>query len=190
MVVLDPNRTACIVGIDPGSETLGLCLLYFDVITLELLAVEAFTFTGSKLPFMSPAIASIHGERAARLQAHRENLLNILRLKRPLAVICESPFFNPLRPSAFAPLVETLDAIRAALFEYNPYMALHLVDPPTAKNAVGAKGNAGKEDVYKAIQRLQGIPFVGCSPQTLSEHALDAFAIAYSRYKSYKSYPT
>ncbi len=186
MISFNESRTACITGIDPGSEFLGLCNLYFDVITLDLRSVRAYTFTGSRLPYFSLTLEYHHGNRFARLAAHKENLINIFRYVNPLAVVCEAPFFNRLRPSAFQPLVETLEMIKEAYYDYDQYSTIHQIDPATVKLSVGARAGAKKEEVHSAILRLSDIPFDGCSPNTLSEHALDAFAVAYSRYRSYK----
>lgn len=190
MSTLDPKRTACIIGIDPGTEHLGLCSIHFDVITLELKAIRAYTFVGTKLPYFSQAIALTHGDKAARLAAHKENLIHVFRLLRPLAVASESPFFNMLRPNAYGPLVETITTIREALYEYDPYSVLHMIDPPSVKNAVGAKGGAKKEQVQEAILRLNGIPFADGGPQVWSEHARDSFAVAYARYRAYLPSPS
>jgi Holliday junction resolvasome RuvABC endonuclease subunit len=186
MPFLDKRRTACITGIDPGSEFLGLCNLFFDVVTLDLLSVRAYTFVGSRLPYFSSITEYHHGHRRARLDAHQENLVSIFRIVNPLVVVCESPFFHNKRPSAFQPLVETLEMVKDAYYEYDPFSIIHQIDPASVKLAVGATSGAKKEAVHNAIMRMTDIPFEGCSPRTMSEHALDAFAVGYSRFRSYR----
>lgn len=185
---MTPFGSVSIIGIDPGTETLGLSILTFDAISIELQRVAAYTFVGSRLFHYSDAIAVLHGERYARLCAHQLNLLRIFQLVRPMAIVSESPFFNPRRPAAGAALVETIDCIRGAIQQYDPYRVLQLVDPSSVKNAVGAKGNAGKDDVKKAMERLGNtLPFDSETPfASLSEHAIDSVAVAYWRYKQYQ----
>lgn len=185
---MTPFGSVSIIGLDPGTETLGLSILTFDAISIALQRIEAHTFIGSKLPYYSDDVALLHGERFARLRAHQYNLLRIFQLVRPVAVVSESPFFNPRRPAAGAALVETIDCIRGALQQYDPYRVLQLVDPSSVKNAVGAKGNAGKDDVKKAILTLANTwPFAPETPfHTLSEHAIDSTAVAYWRYRQYQ----
>lgn len=171
-----------IVGIDPGSETLGVCILSFDA-AFTLIKVEAATYRGSKLPVRDD-IRLTHGDRAARIQAHYDNLLGILLQYQPIVVTCESPFFMAARPQAYGALTEVVTMIRNALQTYRPNLDLGLIDPPSVKKAVGAKGNADKVGVREAILRMVGqIPFVGpITLDRLDEHSLDAFAVAYSAY--------
>lgn len=184
---MTPFDSVSIVGIDPGTETLGLSIFTFDALSVELQKVAAYTFVGSKLPYYSDDIAALHGDRYARLRAHQLNLLRILQLVRPVAIVSESPFFNPRRPAAGAALVETIDCIRRAIYQYDQFRVLQLVDPSSVKNAVGAKGNAGKDDVKKAMLKLaSSLPFDATTPfEYMSEHAIDAVAVAYWRYKQY-----
>jgi Holliday junction resolvasome RuvABC endonuclease subunit len=59
---------------------------------------------------------------------------------------------------------------------------LDLVDPPTAKKAIGAKGNAKKEDVLRAMEKIPEL-VENCETtlKDLDEHSLDSMAIAYYR---------
>lgn len=169
-----------ILGIDPGSETLGVACLSVDAHTLEVVNTQAITFVGSKLG-MDPWMEGMHSARFARIAAHQENLKAIFRQTLPVSIVCESPFYNPRRPNAFAPLVETLNAIRRAVWEYDAQQPLESVDPPTVKNAVGAKGNADKDAVKAKVLTLP-LNFTGPIPlELLDEHSIDAIAVAYSK---------
>lgn len=180
------GNVGSIIGIDPGSETLGLCVMHIDVTTFEIIETTSKTYIGSKLG-MSKEIASIFGDKFARIEAHKQNIISILCDVNPISIVCESPFYNSRRPSAFAALTEVVCAIRYACFEYSRLLSLELVDPPTAKIATGAKGNAKKEQVQEAILRLNNLNYVGdVSLDKLDEHSIDAIAIAYWKYRKLK----
>lgn len=173
-----------ILSIDPGSQTLGLAVLSFDPITLEMKRTQAQTFKGDRLPGMSDHVENSHGAMIARLQAHRTHLYGVMCHYRPHFIASESPFYSSRMPSAYGVLMNTLDlAIRSAMSEYSPYMKLNLIDPPSVKKAVGAKGNDGKDAVRVALLRI--CEKLCISPEdikTLDEHSIDAIAVGYSFY--------
>lgn len=182
------DRVANIIGIDPGSQTLGLSVLSFDLGTYEIVQTQAQTFQGDRLPYFDKHIAEVHGERLARIYAHRQNLVNLFLHYRPISVACESPFFNARRPNAFAALMEVMNEIRNAVMQYNPYLQLVTIDPPTVKKSVGAPGNADKTGVLAALILKQSELRLSdqSQPNCLDEHSVDATAVAYCRYKSLK----
>lgn len=179
----DSPTTACIVGIDPGSQTLGLAILEFDTTTKEIVKTTAITYVGTKLPYMSDWITKLHGERAARIIAHRENLTEIFKSINPTAVYCESPFYNPGRPMAYGALVEVLSAIRLSIINWSQWVGLESVDPPTVKKAVGARGGAKKDEMMVAVQAMEKELKLDKSPSEYDEHCIDAIAVAYYGYK-------
>lgn len=178
---------ARIIGIDPGSEMLGVSCLTIDVRTLDIINTQACTFTGSKLN-MNLWMEQIHSTRFSRIAAHKENLKHIFQICQPVAIVCESPFYNPRRPNAYGVLVETLDAIRHSVWEYDQCIPLDLIDPPTVKRAVGGKGNADKIEMKRLVLSLPDLNFTGTIPlECVDEHAIDAIAVAYSRIIHYRT---
>jgi Holliday junction resolvasome RuvABC endonuclease subunit len=84
--------------------------------------------------------------------------------------------------------METVFAIRTAARNYDESLALDLVDPPSAKNAVGAPGNAKKEQVYAAMHKMLDALVYDKTEydlefSKLDEHSVDALAIAFWRMK-------
>jgi Holliday junction resolvasome RuvABC endonuclease subunit len=130
-----------------------------------------------------------HSARFARLHSHYVNLRMTFEYTRPVIVVCESPFFNAKRPQAYGALVETLSAVRRALWEYDPYMQLYLIDPPRVKRAVGAAGNAGKDDMRTAVLKLaQELRYQGPVPlECIDEHSIDAIAVGYSKLVEFRT---
>lgn len=181
------DRQICrIIGIDPGSTTLGFSVLEYDARTLEIVRTYAYTFNAGKMD-LSELDVENHSERYARIYALTEALFTAFRQLDPTFVICESPFMAMKRPQAYGALVEVVFAIRMALRQFDPTMKLDLIDPPSAKNAVGAAGNAKKEQVHAAMLKL--LPQLhfdedasGMTFKELDEHSVDSAAIAYSRW--------
>lgn len=182
------DQSICrIIGIDPGSTTLGFSVLEYDAKTYDIIRTYAYTFNAGKMQLNIQDIEN-HSERYARIYEIMEALYKAFYRIRPNHVVSESPFMAILRPSAFAPLVEVVFAIRSALRKYDPLMSLSLIDPPSAKNAVGAPGNAKKDVVKVCVEKLLDVLHFdaeesGCEFAALDEHAVDGIAIAYSRWK-------
>jgi Holliday junction resolvasome RuvABC endonuclease subunit len=179
-----------IAGLDPGTETLGAAILVVDLATWKIVASYAQTFKGTKLAGKGDWVSEIHGDRVGRINAHEHNLLELFLRWMPVEVACESPFFNRLHPQAYGALMEVISAVSQALMRYDKWKPLHLVDPPTVKNAVGVKGNKGgpegKALMQKAVLALAPVfNYQGTTPMDrLDEHSIDALAVAYCRFKS------
>lgn len=188
MFHIPPNNPyPVILGIDPGSETLGVSCLVIEPVSLQIVSTQAMTFIGSKLN-MNAWMESVHSARFARIDAHKENLKQLFTLTRPVCVVCESPFYNPRRPQAYGVLVETLDAIRHAVWEYDQHLGLNLIDPPTVKRSVGAKGNADKDVMKQSVCALTDLNYQGQVPLSLlDEHSIDAIAVAYSKLVEFRN---
>lgn len=179
------KNITCIVGIDPGSTKLGVSIIYFDILTLELISCESYTFDANKLNGLDWLTLS-HTDRVHRLFKHKENLLNIFRRCNPICVTVESPFINMKRPQAFGALTEVFFCIRQAVIEYDVWCGFYSVEPSNVKRAVGAMGNADKQAVKSALIQINELMNKSVQPlDTLDEHSIDALAVAYFQYKKY-----
>lgn len=183
---VDDTGIMTIVGIDPGSNTLGIASIHVEYSTGRIVAVNASTLCGERLAKRRLDGLEYFSDKHIRIHALKRMLVHLFNIIKPNVVVSESPFYSKKRPSAFGVLTEVICSIEQALEEYDPGMLLRSVDPPTAKAAVGAvmvKGGDKKEPVRKAVLELK-LPYIGLIPiERLSEHAIDAIAIAYSRYK-------
>jgi Holliday junction resolvasome RuvABC endonuclease subunit len=177
------SNLATLIGIDPGSSKMGICIMVVDAVTLEIISTDAFTIVGEKLMKKNSFMGYIHGERFARIDAIEERVLAILERTQPFDVASESPFFNPGRPNAFEVLVEVIYMIRKALWRYDPWLRLYRIDPPTVKKGVGAKSADGKDAVGKAVIALAPIlNYIGITPlEKLDDNARDAIAVTKTR---------
>lgn len=130
----------------------------------------------------SDSLVQVHGERIRRVFHISESLLRLLYTYNPSYTSVEMPFFNTMRPGAFQPLLEGVGAVTNALYSYDPSLRAMFVDPPTAKKAVGAAGNAKKDAMLEAVIKMTPMlafdPFLsGCELHMLDEHSVDALAI-------------
>lgn len=183
----DAESIATIIGIDPGSDTLGVGVIHFDVATLEIVSSKAFTLNGTRNGRGTFA-TEIHGDRLGRIESHRERLLEVFQYYQPLEIACESPFMSRRMPSAFGALTETVSAVRQALMQYDVWKLLNLIDPPTVKRSIGVAGNTGgpegKKLMMQAIQRIAEIlAYDGEIPiELLDEHSVDGLAVAFCHF--------
>lgn len=170
-----------ILGLDPGTNNLGLAWISFDAVTLQIVRTQSLLLTADKMN-PSPWYAEIHCDRHSRLKTLQENILQVLHYVNPVCVVTESPFFNALRPNAYQALIETIEMIRHAVSMFDIYKSLNYIDPPSVKRAVGGAGNAKKEEVQRRVLMIDELNYQGQTPLgSLDEHSIDAIAVAYSK---------
>lgn len=176
----DSRSTACLIGCDPGTNTLGTGRIDFEIETLEIVGVAGFTLKGERAGRGTWETEQF-GDRYGRIHANQETLYRMFADAQPLAVASESAFMSRRRPSAYGALTEVLCSIRHALYRYDPWKVLHLYDPITVKQAVGATKLKGKEPVEAGLRRYPGLleHYDGDTPfDELDEHSYDGIAVA------------
>ena len=164
-----------IIGIDPGTDMLGVAILTINLDTLIIEDTNAFTLSGAKLSKDDYWNKEIHGNRFSRINALRIELLKIFNYNNPIFIFSESPFINYRFPAAGIALTEVLSAINRAVIEYSIWNKLHLVPPSSVKQAINAPGNATKEMMKEKILEYKNL---NCDINTLDEHSIDAIAVA------------
>lgn len=187
-IPIDTNNTVNIIGIDPGSTTLGVAVLTINVETMQIVSNEAFTLNGNKLGHKNSWCEELHGSRYYRISLIEENLLKIFNYYQPIAICSESPFINGKFPAAGIALTEVLCTIRRAVTMYDQWRILYLIPPSCLKQAVFAKGNADKDSMKLAVINIHELANTNINGiHTLDEHSVDALACAYSQYLVYKN---
>lgn len=173
---LEPFRIA---GFDPGAN-LGLSLIEnrLDGSLPIVRAVETVKLNPATFGYKE--IAEIHGNRTARLMILHDRITDFLRTHRPHAVIVEGNYLGRFA-NAFGSLVECVTIIRNAVYAYDPFLPIHLVDPTTVKTNIGMKRIKGtdKEDVRRALAALKELEWDEISIDDLDEHSIDSVAIGY-----------
>lgn len=178
------DRPFTVMGIDPGTSTLGVSVITWDLQAPRYTVDFAFTLKATDNTQGYHYVEELHGNRTARLQQHHDEILQWLHQIRPHAVIAESPFQGRFAQS-FAALTECIAVIRQAVMRYDMHMPLNLVDPPTVKRAAGVKlgRKTDKEDVRRALAIRSDLTWgmdLGC----LDEHSVDAIAVGLHYYQS------
>lgn len=175
----DMNKIFRVVGIDPGSSTFGLTVIDYDLETGIPTVIFSETFFAEPLLDEESTLMNL-GQRGARHALCKEYVIRQLDEFKPQLVCCESAFLKMRFVNAFQSLVEGIVMVRQALYEHDDTMSLLLVDPPTAKKAVGAPGKGGdKLAILYALRKLKGLKFSGVELEELDEHSRDSVAICY-----------
>lgn len=173
-----------IMGIDPGTHTMGMALLRTDS-QLRLTRIQAHTLTPWIAANHNPFITTQQGvDRIGRCTYLAEIIVGWCRLE-PIGVIAiEEPFFNAMAPRAYSALYMNVRMIEDIIHSYIPSMVIIPIAPTQAKAAVQVSGTTkfkGKDLVKQALSCHPEIgPLLG-NIELYSEHALDAVAIAYTQ---------
>lgn len=179
-----PSSNQCyrICGIDPGTDTMGVCFIDVDWVTKNIVVVEASTYSAGRHTGLREHLGETMGNRWVRLSRLGEILSGLLKAYGPHEVAVESPYLGRF-VSAFEALVECRVMLRDTIHHYDPSLTMLLIDPPTAKLAVGATVYKGSKENVK--ESLLALSMVGWSsnvdPWLLDEHSVDAVAVGIAR---------
>lgn len=168
-----------IAGFDPGAN-LGLCFIENRLDGSNPIVKRVHTEKLNPAEFGYRNIAELHGNRVVRLMVLHDRITEFLTMVRPHAVIVEGNYLGRFA-NAFGSLVECVTIIRNAVYEYDPFMPIHLVDPTTVKTNIGMVRIKGtdKEDVRRALGNLKSLDWGSVNIDDLDEHSIDSVAIAY-----------
>lgn len=171
------KQTFNILGIDPGTDTIGFSIITVNIDDLKIVSVTPWTEKVSRFLDEDSFEVQIHSAKYSRLRLISEKFSQVLTVYNPTVVASEAPFFNRLRPNAYAPLVETVFTLQRALHLWDDYKPLYMIDPPSVKKAVGAQARGDKDAVKKAIKLIKELEMVNFN--NLDEHSIDATAVGY-----------
>jgi Holliday junction resolvasome RuvABC endonuclease subunit len=107
-----PGSIISVVGIDPGSTTLGTAVLWIDLSTLKVISSSAMTFHGDRLQSGESWLGGLHGDRFARIAALEQALLRLFTHVKPYMIASESPFMSMRRPQAYGVTLSILPRLR------------------------------------------------------------------------------
>lgn len=169
-----------IVGIDPGTDTLGAACLELDLYDETITLADARTFHGSRMLQTRQQMVTVYGSRFARLDALEEALVDYFQMAAPHAVCSESPFLNRRFPASYAALTECMTSIKRAVMRYDARLPLATIDPASAKAHLGVSGKSGDKSLVATAVRQLHLPNPNhVAMDDLDEHSFDAIAIAY-----------
>lgn len=174
---IDNNENYRVLAIDPGSSNLGFSFLEsslddkINLITSDTINIKNNAPAYRDLDFY-------HEDKYIRLIQLKDVVAELLNEYQPHALVAESNYMGRFA-TGFAALVECVCIIRMCLYEFNPYMQLHMVDPTTVKTNIGMKRIRGttKDDVKRALIASKKVIWNDIDPETLDEHSIDSVAI-------------
>lgn len=170
-----------IMGVDPGTENLGLSLGVCDFNTPKYVIELGETFNISHLTHKTNAYLTEFQSRNISMCTSVYNIVyQMVHDLQPDLVICESPYLNKRFPLSYMLLSLCSQAIQQAVKDYSIFIRFEFIDPASAKNGVGVKGNSSdKNDMRQAILSN---PYIvsDINLNSFDEHTLDSIAIGYN----------
>lgn len=170
-----------IMGVDPGTENLGMSLGVCDFRTPVYQIEQATTFDVKSLIHKSNTYLVEHHSRNIAMYVSVYNLVyQAVHDLQPDLVICESPYMDRRFPLSYMLLSLCVQAVHQAVKDYSIFIQFETIDPASAKMGVGAKGNSGDKDKMRAA--VLGTKHITShfDLNTLDEHAMDSIAIGYN----------
>ena len=149
-----------ILGVDPGTRTMGYALLDVDDDDAPR-CVAWGTLPGGP-----------SREIGERLHALHAGLQDVAARWRPDQLAIEEPFVSPQRGAKSAVAVGQAQAV-ALLVAVHGAMSIHRYAPAKVKSAVANYGGGTKEQVQRSVQVLLGL-----GDEPMPEDASDAVAVA------------
>jgi crossover junction endodeoxyribonuclease RuvC len=152
------SGTVTILGIDPGFDRLGICILEKEGNKETLLFSTCIT-TSKKDLF------------AARLEIIGKELTSILTIYQPQELAIEKLFFAKNQTTAMS-----VAEVRGVLLYlcHTQGLTIHEYSPPEIKLAVTGYGKASKDDIAHMVPKILGTHL----DTALLDDELDAIAIA------------
>lgn len=184
MLTYPPQSTPFrVLGIDPGTSELGVCMLAWwgydrPVEVWDARTLHSDDRTGNPYHHLTQA----HPPVIARLYDLETQFRSYLQHWRPHGVIAESPFVRH-NVNTYAILTLCFNMLRGCLIEYNWTLPLAWVPPQRLKAGIGANltQSAGEDTKAPVQEALLTTPQLDwrIDPTTLDEHAFDAIGAGY-----------
>lgn len=170
-----------IMGIDNGSNTVGVSIIDYDLRTGISTVIYSRTLTADKTAYdIFSGRLEQRGKLDARIQVIRRFIFEILDEFDPDIVGCESPFSH-LHVQSYGVLLTTMNAIDDCVYQYNPTLEFAKVPPGKAKKAVCPPGKY-RNDKDQIRQFILDNPDILEADQVnlmlLDEHCIDGIAVA------------
>jgi Holliday junction resolvasome RuvABC endonuclease subunit len=164
-----------ILGIDPSTNHVGICVMDINSVGFKIFNIETTTIELGNVE----TVNMFNPNQYYRLNILTNILTELIQFYKPNIVAYENPFIDRFRMSSAIPLGQSIECIEKATFDYNPNMVIARYSPHSVKKAVGTKKNKTKQPVLDAMNLVNEI--TKClNPNIITEHEVDATAIAYA----------
>jgi Holliday junction resolvasome RuvABC endonuclease subunit len=166
-----------IIGIDPGSRSLGVAVLVLNGDNVIHLSLETLHFDNLKYQYPE---CYREGSPADRILILTDTLRRRLKRLDANCLFIESPFINPGRISAFKPLVELNKTILEVVTEvYGRQFPVAFLAPVAVKKQMKTE-KLDKDSMKKALLKNTQLANFTSVLEQADEHSLDAVAVALS----------
>lgn len=189
-ITLSGPESFFIVGIDPGSTTMGVAALEVRIKDKALLRIDSFTIDANKPCGGRPVQAwkeEFYPPRAVRMDEIKIRLTNTFNHYQPLQIACESPFYNPRNPNAYGVLVEVVKVVEETVKAWSAWRPLYRIESTAAKKAINPSNKAehdrlklikdSKVRIKEAVRIYPELSFLNLD--SMSEHAIDAAVVGF-----------
>ena len=172
-----------LLAIDPGTNFCGVTFCSQNNGILQVHHSELINVSYNPKTDQEKLITNKYGLRFLKIERIITKLQSIIQAYSISAIAIEGPFYSALRPQAHSALVEVVYAIKSNI-AYPLDIPMTIVEPLLVKKHFALKHMAKKEEMLTALHtRIANstvTPLI--SIDTLSEHEIDAIAIAYTYY--------
>jgi crossover junction endodeoxyribonuclease RuvC len=153
------NSGQLILGIDPGTNIMGYCLLRYDGRQYDILKIGCLRLTKCE-------------SHLEKLQGIVDFMTQLLSEHKPTVLAIEEPFFGK-NVQSMLKLGRAQGAVMSIAMQHK--IEIVEITPRRVKQAVTGKGSASKEQVAAMVARIADIDI-----SSLNADATDAAAIAIS----------
>jgi Holliday junction resolvasome RuvABC endonuclease subunit len=172
-----------ILGIDNGTNTVGIVILEHDIRTGISFVTRAETFKADRTSgYLYPDMNFYEDTLIARLKTIQRYMTTVLEDEDPDSVAIETPFARRAFVNSYKVLSMSLDYIQTAVYDYRPGLEFVGISPYTAKAAVIPKGSNFKTEKDYIRDCILADPTIvaadGINLRTLDEHSIDAISVA------------
>lgn len=170
-----------IMGVDPGTENLGMSLGVCDFMTPKYNIIDASTFDIKHLIHKTNSYLTQYQSRnIAMYTAVYQLVYQAVHDLQPDLVICESPYMDRRFPLSYMLLSLCSQAVEQAVKDYSIFIPFEYIDPASAKKGVGVKGNNGDKNLMREAILSNKLITGSIDLSLLDEHAIDSIGIGYN----------
>jgi len=175
--------TYTIMGIDPGTSTVGVAIYHYENNRLTKITSELIDVSKENNRH------KLNTHLDVRLTAIATELSLLYKKYNPIAVAMEHPFINARRPTSIIPLARSIEAIIHTALLFNPNIFIYKPAPTKIKAYVKVKDFKSKTAVLNAMLELDEIKGIIENPFSISEHEIDGVVIGYLLHKLIEEAP-
>ena len=179
-VIDKPDTVVRVIGMDPSTNNMGLCIIDVDISKTEKFKLRYVnTIFGEKVCYDIPKqFDDLSGTSVlARSYALSRAFRQLCDLYEPDTGICEDNFLG-VSAGTFKQLIQAVGLVREAANDANVPLHMSYVLPNLAKDVVGANfRGTQKEDVIKGVCNYPYLDTTGFDLNKVDEHSADSIAI-------------